>query len=118
MLRENREYERKAVVPPTDEPCFYVEVGPRSYPFEAVHDVSVSGAGIELSVALTPTTPVRLGFEQEDCQVQVQGTVMWCEPNGNEDSYRLGVLFDPHDMKNSSILFLALREFIDPFGQN
>jgi hypothetical protein len=28
----------------------------------------------------------------------------------------MGVRFSPLDLNNSSMLFLALREFIDPFG--
>jgi hypothetical protein len=64
-----------------------------------------------------------LGFDQDDYQVRVQGTVVWCQALEEEcanDSapqcYRMGVRFNPMDMKNSSLLFLALREFIDPFG--
>jgi PilZ domain len=123
MLRESRENERKPLVTPDKEAVFFIESHGTRYPFDKVKDVSVSGAGIQLPVALAPSSSITLGFDQEDYQVRVQGTVVWCqileEECANEPArrcYRMGVRFNPLDMKNSSMLFLALREFIDPFG--
>ena len=123
MLRESRENERKSLVTPDKEATFFVESDGMRYPFDKVKDVSVSGAGIQLPVPLAPTSTIVLGFEQSDYQVRVQGTVVWCqaldEESANEPApryYRMGVRFNPLDIKNSSMLFLALREFIDPFG--
>ena len=123
MLRESRENERKPLVTPDKEAVFFVESNGARYPFDKVKDVSVSGAGIQLSVPLVPTSAIVLGFEQSDYQVRVQGTVVWCqalEEAYTDDTapqhYRMGVRFNPLDIKNSSMLFLALREFIDPFG--
>lgn len=123
MLRESREYERKPLLPPEQAGIFYIEVNGDRHLFDTVKDVSVSGAGVRLPVPLLPSSPVVLGFEQEDYQVRVQATVVWCqeceEPgaaNNHPPHYRLGIRFNPLDLKNSSMLFLALREFIDPFG--
>jgi hypothetical protein len=125
MLRESRENERKPLVTPDKEVIFFIESNGTRYPFDKVNDVSVSGAGIQLPVALTPTSTIVLGFDQDDYQVRVQGTVVWCQAlqaesfkGSQQRNYRMGVRFNPLDMKNSSMLFLALREFIDPFGAN
>jgi len=123
MLRESRENERKPLLTPDKEAIFFVESNGTRYLFDKVKDVSVSGAGIQLSVPLAPTSAIVLGFEQFDYEVRVQGTVVWCQTleekythDSAPGSYRMGVRFNPLDMKNSSMFFLALREFIDPFG--
>ena len=123
MLRESRENERKPLLTPDKEAIFFVESNGTRYLFDKVKDVSVSGAGIHLSVPLAPTSAIVLGFEQFDYEVRVQGTVVWCQAleekythDSAPSSYRMGVRFNPLDIKNSSMLFLALREFIDPFG--
>ncbi len=123
MLRESREYERKPLLTPENEVSFFIEVEGERHLFDTVKDVSVSGAGVQLPVPLIPTSPVVLGFDQEDYQLRVQATVVWCKPleeddilDGQPPAYRLGIRFNPLDLKSSSMLFLALREFIDPFG--
>ena len=123
MLRESREYERKPLLTPEKEGIFFLEVNGERYIFDTVKDVSVSGAGVQLSVPLLPTSTVTLGFDQEEYQVRVLATVIWCQPVEEQDpigeqNYRMGIRFNPLDLKNSSLLFLALREFIDPFGAN
>ena len=123
MLRESRENERKLLITPDKEAVFFIESNGARYPFDKVKDVSVSGAGIQLPIPLAPSSSVILGFDQDDYQVRVQGTVVWCQElveecanDTDQRHYRMGVRFNPQDMKNSSMLFLALREFIDPFG--
>lgn len=123
MLRESREHERKPLLAPEKEGAFFIEADGERYFFDTVKDVSVSGAGVQLAVPLVPTSPVVMGFDQEDFQIRVQATVVWCHPLEEDDTiishqqnYRMGIRFNPIDIKNSSMLFLALREFIDPFG--
>ncbi len=122
MLHESREHERKALLPLEEGPSFFIESHALFYPFHKVDNVSVSGAGIVLNAPVAPATSVTLGFDQDERQIRVQGTVVWCEdingeaPSETSGPYRLGVRFNQRDMKNSSMLFLALREYIDPFG--
>jgi hypothetical protein len=123
MLRESREYERKPLLTPEEENLFFIEIDGVRYPLDNVKDISVSGAGIQLTVPLIPTSPVVVGFEQDEQEVRVQGAVVWCQElaaddavDGHQPRYRLGIRFNPMDLKNSSALFLALREYIDPFG--
>lgn len=124
MPHESREHERKALLELDEDHAFFIESDEAFYPFRKVDNVSVSGAGIVLNAPLPPATPVTLGFDQDDWQIRVQGTVVWCEsldgepqsPEGANGDYRLGVRFNHRDIKNSSMLFLALREYIDPFG--
>ena len=123
MLRESREYERKPLLTPENEAAFFIEVEGERHFFDTVKDVSVSGAGVQLPVALIPTSTVVLGFDQEDYQLRVKASVVWCQAieeddtlNDQQQNYRIGIRFNPLDLKSSSMLFLALREFIDPFG--
>lgn len=122
MLHESREHERKALLEPEDDQAFFLESDGAFYPFQRVNDVSVSGVGILLPVPVPPTTPVVLGLEQDEGQIRVQGTVVWCETVDGEATeaadarYRLGVRFHHRDAINSSMLFMALRDLIDPFG--
>lgn len=123
MLRESREYERKPLVTPEEEDLLFIEVNGDRHSLDNVKDISVSGAGVQLTVPLIPTSPVVLGLAQEDQEVRVQGAVIWCqelEPavtlDGHQPQFRLGIRFNPMDLKSSSALFLALREYIDPFG--
>lgn len=123
MLRESREYERKPLLTPENEATFFIEAEGERHFFDTVKDVSVSGAGVQLPVALIPTSTVVLGFDQEDYQLRVKASVVWCQAieeddtlNDQQQNYRIGIRFNPLDLKSSSMLFLALREFIDPFG--
>lgn len=122
MLHESREHERKALLEPEEDQMFFLESDGAFYPFHRVSDMSVSGAGIVLPVPVPPTTPVVLGLEQEDGPIRVQGTVVWCETveehatEAADACYRLGVRFHQRDARNSSMLFMALRDLIDPFG--
>lgn len=123
MPHESREHERKALLELEGDSSFFIESDDALYPFNRINNVSVSGAGIVLPAPLPPATPVVLGLNQDDWRIRVQGTVVWCdslpgEVADNDDGrYRLGVRFNHRDIKNSSMLFLALREFIDPFGE-
>lgn len=123
MLHESREHERKTLLELEGNSSFFIESDEALYPFNKVNNVSVSGAGIVLPLPLPPATPVVLGLDQDDWQIRVQGTVVWCESlideyeDSTDSQYRLGVRFNHRDIKNSSMLFLALREFIDPFGE-
>lgn len=123
MLREGREHERKPLLTWDADGIFFIEVNGERHLFDTVKDISVSGAGIQLPVPLSPATPVALGFEQDESQLQVQATVVWCQavnigPNSDETSHHfcMGIRFNPMDVKNSSMLFTVLREFIEPLG--
>ena len=95
MLRESRENERKPLVTPDKEATFFVESDGERYPFDKVKDVSVSGAGIQLTVPLTPTSTIVLGFDQSDYQVRVQGTVVWCQALDEESREEASPLSHP-----------------------
>src|SRR3569623_1277584 len=116
MLPESREHARKALLGPEDAQAFFLESDGACYPVLRVNDFSGSGAGILLPVPVPPTTPVILGLVQDEGQIRVQGTVVWCETVEEEATeaadarYRHGVRFHHRDAINSSLLFMALRD--------
>lgn len=90
---------------------FQLQADQLVHPLDQVYDVSVSGTGIELPVALPLHTPVTLSYECDTYEVKVQGAVVWCQPSGDDETstYRIGVRFDPYDQRNSSMFFMALK---------
>lgn len=110
MLREERRHDRRRLDADMDG-YFQVEAGNLVCPLDQVYDVSVSGTGFVLPIALPRRTCVTLSYECDSYEVKVQGVVVWCEPSsgGDADSYRIGVRFDRYDQRNSSMLFMALK---------
>lgn len=100
------------------------EVDSEEVHFESaiVNDVSVSGAGIELPVALTIGSDVGLTFTAGDWRIGVQGTVMWCDELQQPDlssaelinTYRMGIKFDPSEANNNVVFFMASRSIVRP----
>ncbi|MCB1950266.1 PilZ domain-containing protein [Nitrosomonas sp.] len=118
MALEDRRYERTQLDYENTDECFHIEVYDQRYVLNRVHDVSVSGTGIQISNAIEPGTPVKLVFRSGDHTVSVNGTTVWCAPiplgletSTAEPAYRTGIQFDTKD-RNCSMFFMAMRDFI------
>lgn len=88
-----------------------------------VSDISVSGAGIELPVALDVGARVDLTFAAGDWRISVEGRVMWCnavtEQSINHeaiDAYRMGIKFNPDNSNDNVIFFMASRSIVNPMS--
>jgi hypothetical protein len=82
----------------------------------AMRDVSISGVGIEIrrDGALRPGTKIMLEYTEQDFALVIDGTVMWCNPTGN-DRLMMGVKFEPRNQRDNCLFFLALRKYHDEF---
>lgn len=99
---------------------FYLDAGNKHYDDTFVNDVSVSGAGIELSTPLEVGSDVDLTFTAGDWNISVQGKVIWCsmdtklQETQGSDNYRVGVKFNPRNANNNVIFFMASRSMVRP----
>lgn len=118
MALEDRRHERTQVNYEDTNDCFHLEVYDRRYVLNRIHDISISGTGIQIPNEIEPGTPVKLVLRSGNHSVSVNGTTVWSDPIplGKEQiipgpTYRTGVQFDPRD-HNCSLFFMALRDFI------
>jgi len=118
MTFEDRKHQRTPIESECTDDCFHIEVYNRMYVLDRVHDVSISGTGIQISNEIDPGTPVKLVFRTNKYSISVNGTAVWCNsiPLGMEATspnkgYRTGIQFDPKD-RNCTLFFMALKDFI------
>lgn len=97
---------------------FHIEVYDQEYALNQIHDVSISGTGIQIPSEIEPGTPVKLVYQTADYSISVNGVAVWCNliPLGNESSspipsYRTGIQFDPSD-RSCALLFHALKDLM------
>ncbi len=92
-------------------------------PIVGSNHISISGMDIKTARPVRPGTPVELHFRTLDLHLKVRGRITWCaervERRDGERSalYTMGVEFDPDTLDDNSLLFLALRRFVDPFAR-
>lgn len=113
---DGRSHERKQVVHEEVPGRFVLVYKGESYVFSKVNDVSISGMGVMFSMELTVGDEVALRYESDDLNVEVNAEVIWVEKINN-NVYRTGMQFSNANMDNNVMLFMALREYIDDFGE-
>ncbi len=118
MALEDRRHERTQINYEDTNDCFHLEVYDRRYVLNRIHDISVSGTGIQIPDEIEPGTPVKLVLRSSGHNISVNGTTVWNDPitSGQktaspQSTYRTGVQFDPRD-RSCSLFFMALRDFI------
>lgn len=100
---------------------FMLRAANRHFRLRCVDNVSVSGTGLYLPATLPKNTQVTLTYSEYDWHVTIQGYVAWCknlpknDPNGDM-RYPVGIRFAPNNADENTLFFLALREYLDPFG--
>ncbi|RMD78409.1 MAG: PilZ domain-containing protein [Gammaproteobacteria bacterium] len=87
---------------------------PEGLPLQRVHDVSVSGCGVESPVPLAPGQALRLVLRTADLDLALRARVMWCEAAG-EGRHRAGLRFEAPDPHHCVLMFMALRRWLDDF---
>ncbi len=118
MTFEDRKHQRTTIENECTDNCFHIEVYNRMYVLDRIHDVSISGTGIQIPNEIDPGTPVKLVFKTNKYSISVNGTTIWCnsiplgvEATSSQKGYRTGIQFDPKD-RNCTLFFMALKDFI------
>ncbi|MFC1748634.1 PilZ domain-containing protein [Pseudomonadota bacterium] len=118
MAFEDRKHQRTQVARECADNSFHIEVYDRRYVLDKIHDVSISGTGIQIPNEIDPGTPVKLVYRTDKYSISVNGTTVWCnsiplgmEQRRSKHSYRTGIQFDPKD-RNCMLFFMALKDTI------
>ena len=119
MVITARTHERCRLSPERDAGLFLLKARQRQFRLDRVNNVSLSGACIQLPVALEVGTPVVFTYTEEDWHVTVRGHVAWSNRDRDSDgtlttiAFRHGVRFDLENVDDNQSLFLVLRKFFD-----
>jgi len=118
LVANRRQEERKEFHMSECEGTFTLAVDDELFEIENVFDISLSGMGIETQAYLGPGKCVTITYEEDDREVSVTGTVSWCEddPESHGD-YRVGILFGYSYRDNNSLLYMAVRKYLDPLDR-
>jgi len=118
MLAESRINARESIHVEEIVGVFHVVSGNKHFETTYVNDVSVSGAGIQLSSPVEVGANIELTFAAGDWKISVEGKVIWCSLEDNEivpeDRYRIGVKFNPRNANNNVIFFMASKSMVRP----
>ena len=124
MVLEDRKHERTMLDTMGAESNFHIEVYDQRYYLDKVHDISISGAGIQIPNEIEPGTPVKVVYTTSEHHISVTGRTVWCSPiawgkeeEEDQSRFRTGIQFEPSD-RNAMLFFSALRDFITPFDKS
>ena len=122
MAIDARRHTRSNIAPLNSGGFFFLTANEHQFKLKAVENVSISGTGVRLPVPLAKNTPVTLTSTDHDWFITIDGRVVWAEDLSQrissfpgQLSYQVGIQFDPANIEDNRLLFLALREYIDPF---
>lgn len=120
MGRERRKFQRAAVQGTGVPGEFHLRIDGRSFEFTRVHDVSISGLGVSLPIALAKGALVALDFHAGEFSMALGGKVMWCVSQEPESGcpYRVGIEFDSESKHDSAVFFMTLREYLDHYDDD
>lgn len=121
MSNNRREHPRDKIILDKFDGAFFVETqrGEKSQ-FHCIHDLSISGVGLESPILLDPEGTIALTMDEGDFSVTVLANVAWCQPyttDSGATAYRAGVRFSAQSKDNNMLFFMALRRYVDTFGQ-
>lgn len=122
MLAESRKNLRQNIYLEEVNGSFCLQMEDKNYDSILIRDVSVSGAGIQLSESLEVGSAVDLVFSTGDWKITAQGWVVWCivalarNKFGARalEGYRIGIKFNPRNANNNVIFFMASRSMVNP----
>lgn len=122
MAIDARKHTRSNIAPLNSGGFFFLKTNGHQFKLKSVENVSISGTGVRLPVPLATNTPVTLTYTDHDWFITIEGRVAWAEDISQrvrimpgQPNYQIGIQFDPAHIEDNKLLFLALREYIDPF---
>lgn len=114
MDTEKRKHVRNDLQMDNQESQFYVSKDQETINVTRIRDVSFSGVGLEMPRSFPVGEKLALTYEEDDgFQIQVNGRVIWCD--SGVDRHTLGVEFEGQNGQDASLLFMALRKYMDEF---
>ncbi len=111
---EKRKNARSGLAMENQETQFMLMRGDEPLAISKVRDVSISGVGVEARHEFKEGEAVALAYDSGDFQLSIQGTVMWCKPEGGGE-YAMGIEFDTSNRQDNALFFLAIRKYLDEF---
>lgn len=115
MSGEKRFNARGSVTVHPNETRFFLKSENGVYTITQVHDVSLSGVGIETRYPLRIGEVITLKYRSSELQISVEGTVAWCNQSKSQ-VYSIGVSFLPGEKERNALFFLALRKYLNELG--
>jgi len=92
---------------------FFVEFSGQTFPITNIRDVSVSGVGLELEQIIAQGETIELGYNSDDLDLKVKGTIAWCDASNGPVA--LGIEFTPDNPQENMLFFMAMRKYLDEF---
>lgn len=92
---------------------FFMEVAGQTIAINNIRDVSVSGVGLELDHIIAQGETIALGYQSDDFNMKIKGTVAWCDASDGPTS--IGVEFSSDSPQDNMLFFMAMRKFLDQF---
>ena len=92
---------------------FFVEFAGQTVPITNIRDVSISGVGLELEQIIAEGETIELGFDSDDLNLKVKGTVAWCDAQNKPVA--IGIEFTSETPQDNMLFFMAMRKFLDDF---
>lgn len=111
---EKRQNARCGLVMEDQEIQFTLMQNDKTFAINRVRDVSISGVGLEAQQEFSKGEQLSLAYNSGDFQLSINGTVMWCTAQDN-NNFALGIKFDMENRQDNALFFLAIRKYLDEF---
>lgn len=101
--------------------AFHLVDGEREYHYIRANDVCVSGIGLDVPSPLERGSQVKVRYTSEAWRADLDGTVMWCVRSDRVgvsmrtyQNFRVGIRLNPHNAQSNAMLFLTLKDGLQP----
>ena len=121
MTQDNRKERRTAIIHSANHALFRVEVFGKQYQLERIHDVSMTGIGIQFTHEIPRGTDVRLLCCDNDHCSSIPGKIAWSTPIMETDetvatqpmAFRSGIQLET-SANNATPFLMALQQYLEP----
>lgn len=109
---EDRRNPRIFLASPCESEWGRIEINGCEIPCDSVHDVSVSGAGMAVPLALEPGSSVTMRLTAAKVDIAIRGNVVWRRSEAAQaaaTTFRTGIAFDPSDEETCYLFYGLVR---------
>jgi hypothetical protein len=115
MNSDKRNHERKNLASDQIQGKFAIITNEERIEFDKVNDVSISGMGLGVDHSLGENSPLQVSYESEDLNILINAKIIWQEKV--DSGFHVGIEFSNENVDSNVMLFMAMREYIDDFGE-